>query len=141
MTTVEFFARFKAGLPGDSRDFLKWAGALTTIVILFSPGKTKLPDVRRPMRNVSQMKKEYRYQFVRRGAAVFRYDNAPHHSQLTTFPHHKHVGTRILSAAEPAFRRVLDEAIALVTETNQFESIGDAGKKTGKKRRQASRKS
>lgn len=27
LTTVEFFARFKAGLMGDSRDFLKWAGA------------------------------------------------------------------------------------------------------------------
>jgi hypothetical protein len=27
LTTIEFFARFKAGLMGDSRDFLKWAGA------------------------------------------------------------------------------------------------------------------
>lgn len=27
LTTVEFFARFKAGLMGDCRDFLKWAGA------------------------------------------------------------------------------------------------------------------
>lgn len=27
LTTVEFFARFKAGLMGDSRDFIKWAGA------------------------------------------------------------------------------------------------------------------
>ena len=27
LTTVEFFARFKAGLMGDNRDFLKWAGA------------------------------------------------------------------------------------------------------------------
>jgi len=26
LTTVEFFARFKAGLMGDSRDFIKWAG-------------------------------------------------------------------------------------------------------------------
>lgn len=25
LTTVEFFARFKAGLMGDSRDFVKWA--------------------------------------------------------------------------------------------------------------------
>ena len=27
LTTVEFFVRFKAGLMGDNRDFLKWAGA------------------------------------------------------------------------------------------------------------------
>ncbi len=27
ITTIEFFARYKAGLMGDSRDFIKWAGA------------------------------------------------------------------------------------------------------------------
>jgi hypothetical protein len=26
LTTIEFFARYKAGLMGDSRDFIKWAG-------------------------------------------------------------------------------------------------------------------
>jgi hypothetical protein len=26
LTTIEFFARFKRGLMGDSRDFIKWAG-------------------------------------------------------------------------------------------------------------------
>lgn len=25
LTTIEFYARFKAGLMGDSRDFVKWA--------------------------------------------------------------------------------------------------------------------
>jgi len=27
ISTVEFYARFKAGLMGDGRDFMKWAGA------------------------------------------------------------------------------------------------------------------
>ena len=27
LTTIEFFARFKRGLMGDSRDFIHWAGA------------------------------------------------------------------------------------------------------------------
>jgi hypothetical protein len=27
MSTVEFYARFMAGKMGDSRDFIKWAGA------------------------------------------------------------------------------------------------------------------
>lgn len=27
LTTVEFYARYQAGLMGDSRDFIKWAGA------------------------------------------------------------------------------------------------------------------
>jgi len=82
------------------------------------------------------VKKEYRYQFVSRGTAVFRYDNAPHHPNLATFPHHKHVGTKILPADEPEFDQALDEALTLVIEeTNQSESVGDAGRKAGKQRR------
>src|SRR5262245_57653310 len=34
LTTVEFFARFKAGLMGDGRDFLKWAGAFDDYLYL-----------------------------------------------------------------------------------------------------------
>jgi hypothetical protein len=33
LTTIEFFARFKAGLMGDSRDFIKWAACLRAISI------------------------------------------------------------------------------------------------------------
>lgn len=62
------------------------------------------------------VKREYRYQFVRRGRAVFRYDNAPHHPHVSTFPHHKHVGSKILPAAEPDFRQALDEAVSLVAD-------------------------
>jgi hypothetical protein len=84
------------------------------------------------------VKQEYRYQFVRGDLSVFRYDNAPHHPQIATFPHHKHVGAKILPAAEPEFSQVLDEAIALVVEEiKQAESVKGAGKK----RRQARRKS
>ncbi len=35
---------------------------------------------------------KYRYQYMNKDhALIFRYDNAPHHSHLQTFPHHKHV--------------------------------------------------
>lgn len=72
------------------------------------------------------VKKEYRYQFVRRDKAVFRYDNALHHKHITTHPHHKHVGAKILPAVEPEFSQVLDEAVALIEETS---APGSAGKK------------
>ncbi|MBO0857867.1 MAG: hypothetical protein J2P21_05310 [Chloracidobacterium sp.] len=80
------------------------------------------------------VKKEYRYQFVRSDAAVFRYDNASHHKHISTHPHHKHVGAKILPALEPEFSQVLDEAVALLTE--------DTGhvKRSGKKRRQRTSK-
>ncbi len=47
------------------------------------------------------VKLSYRYQYVRAGEAVLRYDNALHHPDLPGFPHHKHVGNERLSAAEP----------------------------------------
>jgi len=82
------------------------------------------------------VKQEYRYQFVQREAAVFRYDNAPHHKHITTHPDHKHVGAEILPAIEPEFSHVLDEAVALLSEETSRPGRG------GKKRRQrTSRKS
>ncbi|MBD3308203.1 hypothetical protein GF339_17285 [candidate division KSB3 bacterium] len=39
-----------------------------------------------------QAKIKYRYQYMDSyQELVFRYDNAPHHQQLKTFPHHKHL--------------------------------------------------
>ena len=75
----------------------------------------------------SPVKVDYRYQFVQGEAAVFRYDNAPHHEHVATHPHHKHVGSEILPAIEPDFRQVLDEAAKLVKEKDS---------KPGKRRRQ-----
>lgn len=35
---------------------------------------------------------KYRYQYMKKNnVMIFRYDNAPHHFHLQTFPHHKHV--------------------------------------------------
>ena len=76
------------------------------------------------------VKQAYRYQFIQREEASFRYDNAPHHEHVATHPHHKHVGAKILPAIEPEFRQALDEAAQLVKEAS---SSADS---LGKKRRQ-----
>ncbi|GEM_PF-544557 len=82
------------------------------------------------------IKQDYRYQFVQREEEVFRYDNAPHHQHIATYPHHKHAGAKILPAIEPEFSHVLDEAVALLsTET------GDAGRASKKRRQQKPGKS
>ena len=67
--------------------------------------------------NGKPTKKRYVYQYVRDGVAVFRYDNAPHHRGLSNFPHHKHVGSQLVSAIEPALKQVLDEVAGYFTET------------------------
>jgi hypothetical protein len=111
-------------------------------VVYFADGSRLEFTERVVIENRRPVKKEYRYQFVSRGVAVFRYDNAPHHRNVMTFPHHKHAGAKILPANEPDFRRVLDEAVALLNkETNQSDSIKDAGRIMGKKRRRTPRKS
>ena len=40
---------------------------------------------------------------------IFRYDNAPHHRNIATFPHHKHSGEDILESTEPTLFDVLLE--------------------------------
>ena len=58
----------------------------------------------------------YRYQYIRAGETVFRYDNARHHPGLPNFPHHQHVGNERLSAIEPTLSQVLNEVASLLGE-------------------------
>lgn len=64
-------------------------------------------------------KLSYRYQYVRAGEAMLRYDSAPHHPDLPTFPHHKHVGNERLPAAEPTLSQVLNEVTSLLGEETE----------------------
>lgn len=52
---------------------------------------------------------KYRFHYMDdKGTLVFRYDNAPHH-QVPTFPHHKHLPTKIISSCPPGLIDVIDE--------------------------------
>jgi len=55
-------------------------------------------------------KVKYRYQYMNEEQSlIFRYDNAPHHPDITTFPHHKHDGNEIKASDEPTLYDVLLE--------------------------------
>jgi hypothetical protein len=55
-------------------------------------------------------KVKYRYQYMdEQNACLFRYDNAPHHQEVATFPHHKHKGDEITPSLEPTLFDVLLE--------------------------------
>ena len=51
----------------------------------------------------------YAYAYVRGGQRAFRFDNAPHHPEIVTHPHHKHIGTadRLAPADQPSLSQVL----------------------------------
>jgi len=53
----------------------------------------------------------YRFHYTKQdNSLVFRYDNAPHHPELPTFPHHKHLsGSKVISSGEKSLADVLDE--------------------------------
>jgi hypothetical protein len=45
---------------------------------------------------------------------IFRYDNAPHHRNIATFPHHKHVGNNVSPSREPSLSTVLEEVAFMI---------------------------
>lgn len=54
-------------------------------------------------------KLRYTYHYQKGDRLIFRYDNAPHHPELPTFPHHKHVDDRVEPCQEPDLQDVLRE--------------------------------
>jgi hypothetical protein len=61
----------------------------------------------------------YSYTYIKGGEQVFRYDNAPHHPDLETFPHHKHIGPAELpkTSEPPTLSQVFREIERLLTAT------------------------
>lgn len=52
---------------------------------------------------------KYRFQYMKINEMIFRYDNAPHHADLETFPHHKHIKEAVLPSNKVNLLDVLDE--------------------------------
>jgi len=59
----------------------------------------------------------YRFHYTKQdNSLVFRYDNAPHHPELPTFPHHKHLsGNKVISSSEKSLADVLDEIREIIS--------------------------
>lgn len=62
---------------------------------------------------------KYSYQYQRKnGDLVFRYDMAPHHREIGTFPYHKHTGSNmVIEAPCPTLSQVLDEIDDIIGQT------------------------
>ncbi|MCP4166924.1 MAG: hypothetical protein GY759_13685 [Chloroflexi bacterium] len=56
------------------------------------------------------IKARYAYHYQKAdGTLVFRYDNVPHHPEIKTYPHHKHIGEKIAATRPPDLSEVLRE--------------------------------
>ncbi len=56
----------------------------------------------------SKIKYHYHYMDSKKNV-IFRYDNAKHHKEIKTFPHHKHLPHKIVESSEPEINNVLKE--------------------------------
>jgi len=55
-------------------------------------------------------KLKYRYQYMDgKQELIFRYDNAPHHKEIETFPHHRHTSDKVQESHEPTLHNILLE--------------------------------
>ncbi len=60
--------------------------------------------------NPEKKKKKYSYHFMDKNKRlIFRYDNAMHHPELKSFPHHKHTPKKVAESKEPDIQTILKE--------------------------------
>jgi hypothetical protein len=60
--------------------------------------------------NPQVKKKKYSYHFMDSNSVlIFRYDNAMHHKELSSFPHHKHLKNEVVASSEPNINTILRE--------------------------------
>ena len=59
---------------------------------------------------------KYRFHLINKeGDMIFRYDNAPHHRDISSFPHHKHLPGNVSESNEKSIMDVLDEIETLIS--------------------------
>lgn len=52
---------------------------------------------------------KYSYSLIKNKISILRYDNAPHHKNLNSFPHHKHIENEIRELTNPYLNEFLIE--------------------------------
>ena len=58
---------------------------------------------------------KYRYQYMNNQQHIFfRYDNAPHHPEIPSHPHHKHIERLVVSTNPPSLKEILNEISAII---------------------------
>ncbi len=59
---------------------------------------------------------KYSYTLLHGEKLVLRYDNAPHHPYIETFPHHKHEHDKVVPLPDPSVDAFIEELKSLVKD-------------------------
>jgi hypothetical protein len=63
---------------------------------------------------------KYRYHYMSlNNVLLFRYDNAKHFPELSTFPHHKHLPQNTIESEEPEIEEILMEIESVILKKEQ----------------------
>jgi len=60
--------------------------------------------------------RRYAYHISKRSELIVRWDNAPHHKNLKTYPYHKHIGKTILESNEVDIEVILKELEQMIKD-------------------------
>lgn len=62
---------------------------------------------------------KYRYQYMDpEKRLIFRYDNASHHKDVSTFPFHKHIRDgKVMESTVPEFREMMEEINVFIAQS------------------------
>jgi len=66
---------------------------------------------------------KYSYQYIQDDLQIFRYDDAPDHRDLSTFPHHKHIGSANTERIESAYQPNLDNLFEEISQIIEFKNV------------------
>ena len=56
----------------------------------------------------------YRYHYqTKNNELIFRYDNSPHHKEIASFPHHKHLKVKVVHTKQKTLLEVVEEILIL----------------------------
>ena len=72
---------------------------------------------------------KYRFHLMdKEGTMILRYDNAPHHKDVSSFPHHKHLPGNVAESVDKGIMDVLDEIEILMSYAMDMNKILTHGK-------------
>ncbi len=77
------------------------------------PENIKIP-IREFWRNNELIR--YGYQLVIGNKTILRYDNTPHHPEIETFPHHKHVLNEVQPLYDNSIESFIEEILKIIRQ-------------------------
>ncbi len=132
MFIEEYFAQIEAWIA-PSPYVLSWSllkdkrsqtiGYLRGLIEFSNGSQLRVMEFVDTQHTVERYKYAYHYQ-DREESLVFRYDMAPHHPEVNTFPHHKHIGPEpgtIVESSVPTLADVLYEIQAMMSESSSAQ--------------------